>query len=147
VAEGRRSYVKEIVVAVVIALLAGGTAPWWWTSIFDNSPQPASNDQEGNGFILDGLPCKDPSVSLSRGSGPSGTHTVVRGSGFPSDEAVDVRFATETLPPARTDLEGAFEVEVVVPGTFDAFAPKQFEITATTKPTICFDSAPFLLTS
>lgn len=146
-AEQRRSYVKEIVVAVVIALLAGGSAPWWWAALFDNSPQPPPNGPTGNGIHTGGLPCEDPSISLSRGTGPSGTQVVVRGSGFPADEAVDVRFSTEALPPARTDTDGTFKVEVVVPGTFDAFAPQQFEIVATTTPTVCFDSAPFQLTT
>lgn len=147
-AEERTSYFKQIVAAIVIALVAGGTAPWWWTALFDDSGGSNSNHQ-GNGTIPDGpvFECQDPSISLSRGSGPSGTHVVVRGSGFPSDEAVEVRFHTEALPPARTDGEGSFEDEVVIPGTFDAFAPQQFEISATTKPTVCSDSTPFALTS
>jgi hypothetical protein len=146
-ANGQKSYVKEIVAAVVIAVLAGGSAPWWWSALVgDGSQQPSGNGPIDNG-PGDGFPCEDPSISLSRGSGPSGTEVVVRGRGFPSDESVEVRFHTEDLPPARTDPEGNFEVNVVIPGTFDAFAPQQFSLGATTKPTICSDTAPFDLTA
>jgi hypothetical protein len=137
---GPRSHLKEIVTAVVIALLASGTAPWWWNELFGNERPPENGPNEVT------LPCEDPSVSLSQGTGPSGTEVVVRGSGFPSDEAVEVRFHTEALRPARTSTDGTFEVNIVVPGTFDVFAPGQFEIRATTTPTVCFDSAPFQLT-
>jgi len=91
--------------------------------------------------------CDDPSLSLSTGSGPSGTVVAVRGTGFPGDERVDLRFHTEALVPARTDDEGTFEVDVTVPGTFDAFAPTRFELSATTRPTICTSTAPYQLTS
>jgi hypothetical protein len=139
----RRSYVKEILVALVVAIVAGGSAPWWWSAIFDSKPAESSKQQEE---IKDFRPCRDPSLSLSRGSGPSGTHVTVRGRGYPSDEEVDVRFHTEALPPARTSDEGEFSDDVVIPGTFDAFAPQQFEIRAVTRPTICSDAAPFQLT-
>jgi hypothetical protein len=145
VTEERTSYVKEIIIAVVIALVAGGTAPWWWTALFGDSGPPT----EGPSISTSGqqVPCRDASISLSSGEGPSGSHVIVRGTGFPSDEAVEVRFHTEQLPPARTDAEGSFKDDVIIPGTLDAFAPQQFEITATTKPTICSDSNPFLLTT
>lgn len=140
-AEERESggHLKQILAGVVVALLVGGSAPWWWTEIFGNG-----SDNGPNGGTSSH--CDDPAVSLSRGAGPSGTEVVVRGSGYPADEAVEVRFHTEALPPARTSTDGTFEVDIVVPGTFDPFAPKQFEIRATTTPTVCFDSAPFELT-
>ena len=94
-----------------------------------------------------GLPCVDASISLSRGAGPSGTEVVVRGRGFPSDEAVKIRFHTEELLPSRTDASGAFEVEVVIPGTFDPFAPQQFTLSAVTTATVCSASVPFQLTA
>jgi hypothetical protein len=142
----RNSFVKQVVAAVVIALLVGGTAPWWWSAISGDNDEPTNGR---NGSIIDGPThrCGDPTMSLSRGSGPSGTLVVVRGTGFPPDERVELRFHTELLPPARTDNEGSFEDEVVVPGTFDAFAGQQFMISATTKPTICTATAPFALTS
>ena len=152
----RRSYLKEILVAVVVALAAGGSAPWWVSAITDRPPKEsarpgAPSDTIGEladttGDAPDARPCTDPSVSLSRGSGPSGTQVKISGSGFPSDERVDIRFHTEALPPARTEADGRFSVDAVIPGTFDVFAPQTFEIRATTKPTICNESAPFRLT-
>jgi hypothetical protein len=103
-----------------------------------NGPSPSPSN---------GRPCDDASISLSRGSGPSGTEVVVSGGGFPSDEAVRLRFHTEELLPSRTDAGGAFEVEVVIPGTFDPFAPQQFTLSAVTSPTVCAGSAPFELTT
>jgi hypothetical protein len=94
-----------------------------------------------------GQPCADASISLSRGSGPSGTEVVVTGRGFPSDEAVRLRFHTEELLPSRTDAGGDFEVTVVIPGTFDPFAPQQFTVSALTTPTVCSASVPFQLTT
>jgi hypothetical protein len=136
------SHLKQIITGVVVALLVGGTAPWWWTELFGNG-QSEPNGPPANG---NSLPCSDPSISLSRGTGPSGMELAVRGSGFPSDEAVELRFHTEALLPSRTQTDGTFAVDIVVPGTFDVFAPTQFEITATTTPTVCSDSAAFELT-
>lgn len=87
--------------------------------------------------------CDDPQLSLSDGSGPSGTEIVVSGSGFPGDRNVDLRFHTEALAPGRTDGEGSFEASVRIPGTFDVFAPQQFSITATAN--VCSQDAPFQL--
>ncbi len=142
-AEERKSHLKEIVVAVVVALLVGSSAPWWWQALFGDDGGANGND---DGTPVVSLSCRDPALSLSRGTGPSGTAVVVRGSGFPSDESVGLRFHTEALPPARTDADGAFEVEVVIPGTFDVFAPQRFDIRASTSPTICSESTPFELT-
>jgi hypothetical protein len=90
--------------------------------------------------------CSDQHVSLSRGSGPSGTEVTVTGTTFPADQQVTLEFSTEELPPARTDDHGRFQVTVVIPGTLDAFAPRQVAIIATTTPDVCFDSEPFELT-
>jgi hypothetical protein len=87
--------------------------------------------------------CDDPRLSLSDGSGPSGTQIVVSGSGFPGDRNVELRFHTEALAPARTDDEGSFEADVRIPGTYDPFAPRQFDIVATAN--VCSQRAPFQL--
>jgi hypothetical protein len=92
----------------------------------------------GSGF------CSDPQVSLSAGAGPSGTEVNVTGSGFPADEDVELRFHTELLTPTRTDDSGHFEVTIRVPGSFDAFAPQQFEINA--RAAACSIQSPFQLT-
>lgn len=90
--------------------------------------------------------CDDPSLSLSTGSGGSGTEVTVRGSGLAPDEEVDLRFHTEALVPARTDASGDFSADITIPGTFDAFAPRQFSLSATTTPTVCSADASFELT-
>ncbi|MCL3860411.1 immunoglobulin domain-containing protein [Actinotalea sp. K2] len=88
--------------------------------------------------------CTDPSISLSDGSAPSGTQVVVTGRGFDTDSTVTLRFHTEAMQPARTDDEGSFEAAVVIPGTFDPFAPTQLTVTAATGP--CAAATPFGLT-
>ena len=101
---------------------------------------------DGGGTVgMDNLggPCDDPQLSLSDGSGPSGTEVVVRGSGFPGREDVDLRFHTESLTPARTDDGGNFEVNVRIPGSFDPFAPQQFDIVASAD--ACSDNIAFQL--
>jgi hypothetical protein len=99
-----------------------------------------SNGSSGGG------PCANASISLSRGSGPSGTGVTVSGSGFSADESVELRFHTEALPPSRVSADGKFSVQIAIPGTFDTFAPMQFEIRATSRPSLCSGSAPFQLT-
>lgn len=131
------------VLTVLGALAALATIATFVFDIFPSPPDrvdPPSTD----GFTA---PCDDPTLSLSKGSGPAGTVVSVRGGGFPGDERVELRFHTEALVPARTDAEGTFLVDITVPGTFDAFAPSQFEISATTRPTICTSGATFRLTS
>lgn len=155
-ADGGRSYIREIVVAVAIALLAGGSAPWWISALFDNDDDSESQTAEppeatrANTGGLPDLPdlgeCSKPSISLSRGAGPSGTRVTVSGRGFAADTEVELNFHTEALPPSRTGSEGTFSQEVVIPGSFDAFAPQQFQIRALSKGPICSDDAPFQLT-
>ena len=87
----------------------------------------------------------EPHVSLSRGRGPSGSNTVVTGTGFPADSDVDLRFHTESLVPGHTDSEGSFRVRTQIPGTFDAFAGQQFMISAASG--ACADLVPFFLTA
>ena len=146
-ADGRTSYTKQVIAGIVIALAAGGSAPWWLSALLNHNDGTGGGGGGGGGHVVENQTCGNASISLSQGSGPSGTQIVITGTGFPSNEAVDVIFSTEALAPARTDDQGGFRDEVVVPGTFDAFAPQQFSITATTKPTVCFDDAPFQLTS
>jgi hypothetical protein len=87
--------------------------------------------------------CDEPQLSLSRGSGSSGTQVVISGAGFPNQRTVELRFHTEVLAPARTDGEGRFEGQVRIPGTFDPFAPQQFGIVA--RVGACHATVPFLL--
>lgn len=125
-------------------------------SPFEEPPDEESNGSEGSGSSSGGSDqpgggsaptfCDGEQLSLSQGRGPSGTEVTVSGSGFAPDEDVDLRFHTETLTPSRTDGTGAFEVVVTIPGSFDAFAPGQFDIHASTNPA-CRDSVPFQLTS
>ena len=90
--------------------------------------------------------CGEPSLSLSKGSGPSGTRITVKGSGFPSHESVELRFHTEEMLPERTDSSGQFSASVTIPGTFDFAAPFQFYIQALTSPSGCSGTTPFRLT-
>lgn len=90
--------------------------------------------------------CRDPAISLSRGSGPSGTKVTVRGTGFPSDAPVELRYHTETLEPARTDPSGGFSAKVTIPGLMDPFAPIQVTISATTIREVCQARAVYKLT-
>ena len=128
-------------IAAILTFLVGIDVVDWPPSSQPDGSNGASSNDDWGGQIPDG-PC-DPEISLSRGSGPSGTETVVSGSGFPADTRIDIRFHTEAMAPGRTDSNGSFQTEVVIPGTFDAFAPQQFEITASA---VCAARAPFELT-
>jgi len=143
VADSSSNTVKGIVGAIIVALVASGTSPWWWNALFNRGD--GSNVVPSSDHPTIGLICDSPTLSLSRGSGPSGTEVIVTGKGFPPDRDIDLKFHTEDLAPAQTDGQGTFEANVVIPGTFDAFAGQQFQITATT--TGCFKSTPFQLTS
>lgn len=72
-----------------------------------------------------------PKLSLSTGSGPSGTHLAITGHGFCPNQNVQISFHTEQIANAQTDHDGAFSVPATVPGSYDAFAPQQFTITTT----------------
>lgn len=93
--------------------------------------------------LLPSGPCGEPAIALSDGAGPSGTAVLVTGSGFRGSSSVDLRFHTESLTPSRTDADGRFEQEVRIPGSFDPFAPQQFDIVAATG--ACSARTPFRL--
>ena len=141
---------------VVVGLLAGlaaiiGLVVQLWPDGDGDSRGGGNGDSEESPITPitttdDFARCVEPALSLSVGSGPSGTEVVVSGTGFPDDQAVDLRFHVEPLPPSRTDTEGSFQVAVTIPGSLDAFAPSTFQINASTSPTVCFADATFELT-
>lgn len=96
-----------------------------------------------SGFIRDAGP-GDPSVTLSTASGPPGTAVTVRGTGFGSDETVDLDFQAAEVGTTRTAADGSFSVVVTIPDT--PFRNQQFDIVARGKRTYRFDSAPFTVT-
>jgi len=88
------------------------------------------------------------SLSISRGTGPSGTEIRVSGRGFGGQELVEISFHTELIATARTDDDGIFRrVPARIPGSFDVFAPVQFDIRATGRSTVRSARVPFLLTN
>lgn len=137
---GSRGGLGEHPIAVAVGLLASIVTILGFLLQLDVLSWPQL--QGGGG----GSPCSNPAISLSHGSGPSGSAVTVTGKGFPNDEKVSLRFHTEELTPARTSSAGEFSVGVRIPGTFDAFAPQQFSITAVTTPTVCSDEASYRLT-
>jgi len=89
-----------------------------------------------------------PTLSISRGSGPSGTQIALSGSGFEGGEVITIRFHTETIATAQADSRGAFsEVQARIPGSFDVFAPQQFEIVAVGQSSSRSAQVPFMLTT
>jgi hypothetical protein len=86
------------------------------------------------------------SIALSKGSGPSGTQITVSGHGFRPGEQIEVRFHTEIIATAQADSKGDFSVAARIPGSFDAFAPQQFTITATGTSSARSARLPFSLT-
>jgi hypothetical protein len=88
-----------------------------------------------------------PTLSISRGSGPSGTEVTLSGAGFESGEAITIRFSTETIATAQADISGTFSgVQARIPGSFDAFAPQQLVIIATGQSSARSAQVPFMLT-
>jgi hypothetical protein len=113
-------------------------------------PVPSASEAEPGGveeMVEELAGTCDPVLSLSRGSGPSGTEVTVSGTGFPAGARVETRFHTEDMTPSETDAAGEFELTVVIPGTFDPFAPQQFSIGASTRTRVCFADTPFQLTA
>lgn len=80
------------------------------------------------------FPCEDADLSVTPGTGPSGTIVVLVGSGFSPDSEVDLRYSTATLPSAVADSSGAFTIEVEIPGNLDTFAPRDVRIVASSSP-------------
>ena len=142
---GENPVIKGILVLSAVAGIIGVMAQLKvWP--FDGAPGPAPSTGRptppGGGVPT----CQSPALSLSKGSGPSGTHVVVNGTGFPSNQSVEMRFHTELLAPSQTSADGSFKVEIVVPGTFDSFIGQQFTIRAVSTPSVCSKDAPFKLT-
>lgn len=88
---------------------------------------------------------KDPSISLSVGQGPSNTGLVITGSDFASNERVALAFHVDQLGTAQADDTGAFSYEVKIPGTYDAFAPRNVTVRATGSSTAKTATAEFKL--
>jgi hypothetical protein len=98
-------------------------------------------------FRIPGLPGRATAaqVSLSPSEGPSGSSITVTGQGFAPNEVVEIRYAVDLIGQPRTDGDGAFTAEIVIPGTMDAFAPKQIDISATGRDSVKHATAPFHL--
>ena len=151
--DGEHPLIRGIFVVAAVAGIVGVMAQLHIPPFNGGTPTPAPTSTPGPTFAPGPTPtspgpfgCAAPTLSLSKGSGPSGTHVVVSGSGFPANEPVEMRFHTELLPPSQTGPDGTFQVEIVVPGTFDSFVGQQFTISAVTSPSICHKEAPFKLT-
>lgn len=98
----------------------------------------ASNTTVSAGSCLGG------EISLSRGSGPSGTAVTVIGTNWGAPgKRVRLIFGTTDMAPTRVEEGGRFIAEVVIPGDLDAFAPRQDRIRASVGG--CSDSVPFQL--
>jgi hypothetical protein len=85
-------------------------------------------------------------ISLSRGTDPSGTELAASGRNFTPGEEVKVRFATTEMGRAIADSGGGFTLDVRIPGNQDPFAPKQVDIVATGQQSAKSADAPFALT-
>jgi hypothetical protein len=85
-------------------------------------------------------------ISLSKGTGPSGTQITVSGQNFTPGEEVRVRFAATDMGRTVADSRGMFTLNVRIPGNQDAFAPKQVNIVATGLQSAKSADASFALT-
>ncbi len=85
-------------------------------------------------------------ISLSKGTGPSGTQITVSGQNFTPGEEVKVRFSTTEMGRAVADSQGRFTLNVRIPGNLDAFAPRQVSIVATGLQSVKSADASFALT-
>jgi hypothetical protein len=87
------------------------------------------------------------SISLSRGSGPSGTEVTVSGSNFAAGEEVTIRFQNDPVGSATAGSDGTFEQTITVPGSYDVLGTRQYVIVATGRTSIKTASRPFRLTT
>ncbi len=134
--------VRIALALVTFVLLVAAVAFIVVPRVGTGTPPPSTSERPSHAG-----PCVNPKISLSKGKGSSGTKVTITGTGFPSLADVTTRFHTEAMAPARSDEKGTFEGKVVIPGSFDPFAPQQFDIVAsTTSPTVCNASTPFQLT-
>ena len=85
-------------------------------------------------------------INLSVGSGRSGTPVTVTGQNFAPGEEVTIRFQVDEVGSAIVDSGGRFSTRIRIPGSYDVFAPKQFDISADGKTSIKHASRPFQLT-
>jgi WD40 repeat protein len=91
-------------------------------------------------------PAANPSVFLSRDSGPVGTSVQVSGEGFASGERVVISFHTEQIGSTNADDEGTFSnVTVTIPESFSVFAPQQFFVIARGQSSLQTATAPFTI--
>ncbi len=107
--------------------------------------EPATPPPTSSGPVA---PCpRDTEVSISPTSGGAATTIVVSGTGFDPGEPVEIRFHSQVVGEAHTDINCAFSgVRIGVPQFFRSFAPSSFDITATGKRSIRSARQPFMLT-
>lgn len=89
----------------------------------------------------------NPTLSLSTGTGASGTELTITGADFCPGELVTISFHTEQIATAQADDDGIFRTAARVPGSFDVFAPRRFNIIATGEESLGTARVPFQLTS
>ncbi len=73
----------------------------------------------------------EPSLFLSRDSGPAGASVKVSGEGFDPQQRVTITFQTYQIGTTTTNSQGKFSnVAVEIPKIFSRFAPQQFYVVA-----------------
>ncbi len=86
----------------------------------------------------------NPTVVLSPSEGPPGTEVVVSGTGYGSDETVEILFHATEVGTTLAKPDGSFTATITIPDT--PFLNQQFDISVTGKQSIRHDSAPFMVT-
>ncbi len=86
----------------------------------------------------------NPTVVLSPSEGPPGTEVVVSGTGYGSDETVEILFHATEVGTTLAKPDGSFTATITIPDT--PFRNQQFDINVTGKQSIRHDSAPFMVT-
>ena len=86
----------------------------------------------------------NPTVVLSTSEGPPGTEVVVSGTGYGSDETVEILFHATEVGTTLAKPDGPFTAKITIPDT--PFRNQQFDISVTGKQSIRHDSAPFMVT-
>ena len=141
--EGGGGLQVTVALLTIIGLVLGIVLTLTQLGVLGSTGGDPGGGGAGGGSPLGG----DAKLSVSKGTGDSGTEIELRGSGFAPNETVEVLFHVDAIATTRADANGAFrDLRARIPGTYDFMAPYQFRIFALGQSSQRSATVPFELT-